>query len=349
MLKLGTLLVLASIPALAPALARDAESDAWTAAMAIKNKGDMVAAAAAFESFMATFPQSAQMPLARVQAGIAYFGIGKDAQLLHRNTPKSTQNFDKALAYFEQVLTEQPTSPVASRASYMQGSTYLFSGDLELSEAAYSAVLDKYTGDKSYVGKALERRGFVRRHLLQPQLAIADMNRWLKEFGAPPETLTTVQNDLAYAATLDKPAPAFKAETWIQGPPSPLESLGGDIVALYFFATWCPHCREEQPFVLDFVKRFTPQGVRFVGSVDHSKGQTPDTVRKFLKDQNIPITVFQDSGAAGTAYGVTSLPHLVLIDREGKVRWRDNPSNLADWTIKALLEEGLAKDPPKKQ
>jgi thiol-disulfide isomerase/thioredoxin len=340
MLILASLVLLAQNPT-PPAPAANPENDAYTAAMALKQKNRWAEAAAAFEKFIATYPDSTQVPIARVQAGISWFGLGKDAQQLHRNTPETAKDFDQALGYFEQVMKDHPESPVASRACYMRGSTHLFSGDLEAAMADYNAVLDHFKADPAYIGNALERRAFVKRQMLDAPGCVADLQRWLKE-NKTADKLDQVNRDLAAAQMLDKPAPPFVPDAWAAGAPVTLDSLKGEVVAFYFFATWCPHCKEELPFMMDLEHRFTPQGVHFVGVMDYGHNQTPASVAAYLKAQNIPFTVFMDKGQTWGPYDVQSIPTLCLIDRDGRLRWRDNPANLNDYTLTKLLQVDTA-------
>lgn len=326
--------------------ARDAEDDAWKAAMSLKQKSANLEAAAAFAKFKVDFPQSSHVIAGSVEEGVCWFSSGRSAQVLQHTTPQAQERFDKALALFKSVTSEHPSAPEAPRACYMQGSTHLFLGDLETAERDYTTVLEKFSADRNYFGKALEQRARVRRHLLRTEPAISDMQRWLKEVGNPPEQVSRVKSQLARAQMLEKPAPAYRAETWFSGDPMPLESQLGAVVAICFFATWCPNCEAELPYLLDLEQRFTARGVRFVGVVNQGKGQTPDVVRQFLVKERIPFTVFQDNGAAGTTYKVDTIPMLALIDRFGNLRWCDNPSTLAESTIERIMNEGL--EPAKK-
>src|SRR4029079_7272337 len=109
---------------------------------------------------------------------------------------------------------------------------------------------------------------------------------------------------------------------------------------LYFYASWCPTCARELPAVLDVQRRFDAQGVRFVGIVNHGNGQTVEQVEKHMADNKIPFPILMDAGETTKAYGATNIPFLVLVDREGKVRWRDTPANLNDRTLEKLIEAG---------
>ncbi|MCE9595467.1 MAG: redoxin family protein [Planctomycetes bacterium] len=330
-------LALALFPCVAP---QDFKPDkqAYDAAKAQKDKGALSDAAGSYEALALTFPESALAPHSLVEAGVCWFTLGRDALELHRTTPKSREAFDHALGLFDRVTKQWPTEAVASRAQYMRGSTRLFAGEIELAEAAYDGVLANFAIDPNYVSKALERRAFTRRQLMRNADAIVDMRAYLERYPKG-DAAAVVQQYLGMSSLLDKPAPPWVAETWVQGEPAPLELLGGQVVALYFFASWCPNCAKELPFIQDLTKRFAPKGVVFVGAVDHSRGQTADTVKKYLLESKIPFAVLMQSGTVSTDYGLPSIPHLVLIDRAGRVRWRDNPSNLVDWTVERLLAE----------
>ena len=344
LLNPAKLLLLALVSLVPLRAALDAEGDAWKAVLAQKTKAANLESAAALEKFMADYPQSPHTAAALVEEAVCWFASGRAAQVLHRSTPEAQKLFDKGLELFGRVVSEHASAPEAARARYMQGSSHLFMGQLELAEADTTAVIEKFASDKVYLGKALEQRANLRRNLLQTQPALADLRRWLKEFGSPPSTLERLNGQLARAELLDKPAPPYQPEVWCSREPAPLDSLAGSVIALYFFATWCPHCAEELQFMRDLEHRYAPQGVRFVGVVDHSKGQTPDSVRRYLAEKDMPFAVFQDNGATGFTYHVTATPTLVLIDRAGKVRWCDNPGTLTEWTIGALVREGLVPE-----
>lgn len=319
----------------------DGEADAWKAAMALKQKAAYPEAAAAFAQFTLAFPQSAKAITGVLEEGVCWLSAGRGAQVLHRATPQAQAHFDKALARFQSVSQQHPSAPEAPRAWYLQGSVHAVQGKLALAEANFSMLLDTPTTDKVYLGKALGQRAAVRRSLLRPKDAIADLQRWIKEVGAPADQLEATRTELARALLFEQPAPIYTPETWISGEPAPLESQAGNLVALFFFASWCPNCGEELPFVREMDRRFGPLGVRFIGVTDHGQGQTADAVRTYVAQRQIPFSVFQDNGATSIAYKATAIPMLALIDRSGRLRWVDKPALLTDATIEQLLREGL--------
>ncbi len=91
-----------------------------------------------------------------------------------------------------------------------------------------------------------------------------------------------------------------------------------------FWATWCSPCIAEIPNVLENYERFHEAGFEVVGV---NMDDDPADARNFLEERKLPwVTViseddeargFQDPNCA--KYGVSAIPFLVLVGRDGKV------------------------------
>jgi tetratricopeptide (TPR) repeat protein len=318
--------------------APDAESAAFAEAFAFKKSGKTDRAAEAFEAIAQNFENSPRVGEALCEAGVAWFGLGRDRQMLHRSTPASDEAFTKASEFFSRVARDRPQDLVAGRAQYMLGSTALFLGDLTAAEDAYGAVMEKFPRDPKYVPKSLERRAAVWRHLLQGDLALTDMQRYLKEFPKGEEA-ESVERYLAYEGMNGKPAPPIVAETWIQGEPTTFADLRGRVVGVYFFATWCEKCAKEMPFLRALDLRLRSAGFVLLGALDHSRGQTLDSVKAYFAENDLHFPAMMVSGHVHADYRGRTIPDLVLLDKQGHVRWHDHPANLTDYTIETLLGE----------
>ena len=322
-----------------------AEADAFTAAYALKTAGKPAEAAGAFEAIAANHPASPRVGEALVEAGVGWFGVGKGRQMLHRSNPSADEAFARARELFARVATERASDPSAGRAQYMLGSTALFQGDLAGAEAEYGLVLEKHARDAKYAPKALERRASVRRHLLQDDLALADMLRYRTDYPKGEEA-NAVARYLEFAPMNGKPAPRLEPEAWLQGGPHSIESLRGRVVGLYFFATWCEKCEAELPFVVELERRMSAAGFVLIGVLDRSQGQTSASVKAYLAEHGIRFAAMMDGGGTAKSFHGQVIPDLVLIDKAGRVRWHDHPASLADYTIETLLgEEVEAKSP----
>jgi len=117
--------------------------------------------------------------------------------------------------------------------------------------------------------------------------------------------------------SVGKPAP--EASLQLEGGEAvALSSLKGKVVVLDFWATWCKPCVIELPLVDKVTDERVDQGVVFYAV---NTGESAKVVKKFLKKSKLDVPlVFDDDGAIANAYGVSALPHLVIIDAEGVVR-----------------------------
>ncbi len=328
-------------PTPAPTTTVSPADAAWSAAHDLKKKADYEKAGLAFAAYARDFPGTPRGIEALVEEGVCHFSLGRARQRLQQNNQDSMSAFGLADARFRTVALEHTTSAVAGRAQYMRGTVAMFSGDLVLAEREYGTGLERFASDAKYLPKSLERRAAVRRHLLKTADARADFARYSREFQKG-EDIEAVKRYLSMMELFEKLAPALGPGAWIQGDATTLANLRGDVVVLYFFATWCENCDKARPFLLDLAKRFEPMGVRWIGIVDHSKGQTPESVRAFLGPNSIHFPVFMDEGRTTTAFRGQKIPDVVLLDREGRIRWHDNPANLQDATIELLLTEDPA-------
>ena len=82
--------------------------------------------------------------------------------------------------------------------------------------------------------------------------------------------------DAKYATNLLKPgtdAPDINLKT-IDGKQFSLKSLRGKYVVLDFWATWCPDCRKDSPYIMSLYEKFAPKGVEFVGVSFDTKAES---------------------------------------------------------------------------
>ncbi|MCS6804054.1 MAG: redoxin domain-containing protein [Acidobacteriota bacterium] len=166
--------------------------------------------------------------------------------------------------------------------------------------------------------------------------------------------LEQVETTIAQLQLIDKPAPDIAPVKWIKETPTTLAALRGQVVALEFWAAWCPDCRQFIPELRNWHMRYSKSGLkilsltRFYGFNGRETGKASEAeelafLSKFKLGRNIPYGVAIDDGQKGfDAYHARSIPTLAIIDRAGRVRmiftWHTNPA-LAEYMIKKLLAE----------
>jgi len=108
----------------------------------------------------------------------------------------------------------------------------------------------------------------------------------------------------------------------------------GKPMILEFWATWCPPCRKSIPHLNAIYAKYKDKGLVIIGVTDEKK----DVVTAFLK--KTPMTYFpaiDKTDTLGKSFGVTGIPHALLIDSTGKIVWEGHPMSLSDSQIAAVL------------
>jgi thiol-disulfide isomerase/thioredoxin len=113
--------------------------------------------------------------------------------------------------------------------------------------------------------------------------------------------------------------PAFSLER-LQGGRVTLAELRGRVVVIDFWATWCPPCRAEMPWLVKMAQRLESKGVSFVAiSEDDPPAQTPDVIAFTKEVPGLEKFAVLGDPAIESEYGVTSLPTLFIVDRQGRL------------------------------
>lgn len=116
-------------------------------------------------------------------------------------------------------------------------------------------------------------------------------------------------------------APDFKLED-TGGNTITLSAYKNKPVILFFWTTWCPHCRRELSILNDMHADFEKDGAVLL-TID--VGESLPVVENFIRKQNLFFTVLLDRNSnTAHAYRVSGVPTYILVDREGKIHSRKN-------------------------
>ena len=158
--------------------------------------------------------------------------------------------------------------------------------------------------------------------------------------------LAVVKGRTGVAALEGKPAPAVTLKLLEGQKQVPLASLKGKVVMLDFWATWCGPCRISMPQVQKIFREYEARGVdAFAVNTDVDARDRDIHVREFMMQNGLtlPVAIDGDDSKAQDAFGVASLPTLVVLDRQGAVAFSHiGTLNMAlERELRAALEAAL--------
>ncbi len=117
---------------------------------------------------------------------------------------------------------------------------------------------------------------------------------------------------------LGQPAPAFKTVDLDEKPIDLRAHLGKSVVMLDFWATWCGPCVEAMPHVGGVARQYADRGLVFYAV---NVGEDADTIKEFLKSQELDVSVAMDQdNSIAQQYQASGIPQTVLIGKDGKVQ-----------------------------
>ncbi len=118
-----------------------------------------------------------------------------------------------------------------------------------------------------------------------------------------------------------------------------LEKMRGKVVLLDFWATWCPLCIKALPQVRQVYKKQQQHGFEVVGiSLDSEKAE----MDAFVNGNDMPWPHYFDGkgweNKISSKYGITQLPAMWLIDKNGMLASIHGEENLAEKVAQLLKE-----------
>ena len=97
-----------------------------------------------------------------------------------------------------------------------------------------------------------------------------------------------------------------------------LSNYAGKAVVVTFWATWCPYCLKELP-VLENVQNLAGKDRIAVIAVNVEKRDVFRRATRIMSKGMHMESVSDADGAVRAAFGVTGLPHMLIIGRDGRI------------------------------
>lgn len=127
-------------------------------------------------------------------------------------------------------------------------------------------------------------------------------------------------DDSATQLKKGEPVPEFALAGLDGGLMSFPADLRGQVVALRFWADWCPFCESEMRDIQPVYELHRERGLHVLAI---NVRQDRETAAAFIERLGISYDVLLDTdGAVSRSYGVIGLPTTFFIDREGRLATR---------------------------
>lgn len=288
------------------------------------------------------------LPLAALGTSVASAGLVEDVQ-----AAVAKNNFPAAQALIQNARAGQGETPQTILAlswmargalglrQYSQAETYARDTYQRAAAELKKRPLDREPQLPLALGAAIEVQALVLAAQAQRTEAIAYLEEQRKLY-ATTSIYARIQKNINLLSLVGKPAPALKVATLPAGKPA----------VLFFWAHWCPDCRNEAPILAGLKSEFGPQGLAFIG-VTQKYGyigggdSAPPNIELLYIEQirqryysqivSAPAAVSEESFRN---YGVSTTPTLTMVDRHGIVRLY-HPGAMTPPELRAAIQNVL--------
>jgi thiol-disulfide isomerase/thioredoxin len=237
------------------------------------------------------------------------------------------------MATYAATLINSPSKDLAKEAQRLvvvsEAQQILSTGDAKAAEGLVSkttAMLAADPDDIQTAGLAMQLAGALE-HMPGGEAVAAAAYRSFGPAMAKSSNEQIQKMGEGFAGTLRRLSlpgnPMEISGTLLNGKPFDQKTLAGKVVLVDFWATWCGPCVAEIPNVLEQYEKYHKDGFEVVGI---SLDQEREALEKFVTEQKLPWPIlFEEPKGDGwqhplaTFYGISGIPTVVLIGRDGKV------------------------------
>jgi peroxiredoxin len=133
-----------------------------------------------------------------------------------------------------------------------------------------------------------------------------------------------------------EPAPAFTLERLEGGTTQFPADYRGQVVAIRFWADWCPFCSSEMRLLEPVYQKYRDRGLTILAL---NVRQDRETAAAFIKELNISYDTLLDiEGEVARSYGVSGLPTTLFVDGKGILHGRIIGESTAETFEQMVLE-----------
>jgi len=127
----------------------------------------------------------------------------------------------------------------------------------------------------------------------------------------------TSQTDPVEGTSVSNLAPDFQLQN-LDGQTISLSELQGKPVLINFWATWCPPCRAEMPYLQQIYEEWSGKGLVLLTI---NVGESSAQAKRFLQTYNLSLpTLLDTKKIVLRKYNITGIPTSFFIDKDGIIQ-----------------------------
>ncbi len=307
-------------------------AQAWTVLRQYEN------AIRQLDSLLVRYPKSPAVPRFLTSKGQIYLAMGKQRSSPEAEDPVGEKYLQKAKEIFQQVSKEYPNNrEVEAEALFYLGDVSSSLEEPARAKEAYRKVAEAYA-DTPFGSKSLYA-------LAGLDLSEADLDGAEQAFREIteryPETRLAgkANQKLEGIELVGSQAPPLQIKEWIGEAPPEGDIYRGKLTLLSFWGIWCPHCKRNIPKMERLLETYETRGVSVVGVTREKGGQGVEKVREYVDSHPMDYpTGVDDDGKTSQEMAVKSIPCVVAVDSQGRIRWHGHPDHLSAKVIEFLLQ-----------
>ncbi len=121
---------------------------------------------------------------------------------------------------------------------------------------------------------------------------------------------------------IGKPAADFTLDTLKEKGVNLTKYRDGKKAIIFFWATWCPHCRVELKRLAEIHQDIEAKGIKLIVI---SLGEQRNTVEAYIDRNQYPFDVFLDEEQSlEESYRIVGVPTLFFLDEKGVIKFTDH-------------------------
>lgn len=307
-------------------------AQAWTL---LRRYGDAIRQ---LDLLLERYPDSPAVPRFLISKGQIYLTMGKQAEFSSTREDAGDQLVERAREIFQQVSKDyRDNTEVGPEALFYLAEVFSSLEEKGRAREAFRKVAEAYPATP-WAGKSLYALANLHLSEADPEGAERVFQEIAERY---PDTRLAdkARKKLEGIRLVGSQAPPLQVEQWIGDPPPEAGGYRSRVTLLSFWSIWCPHCKRNIPKMERLLETYGKEGVSVVGVTRVGEGQGVEKVREYVDSHPMGFpTAVDDDGKTSKEMAVTSIPCVVAVDSQHRIRWHGHPDQLSDKVIKSLLQ-----------